>query len=103
MINAKTVTSALATLALSAIVSSGPGHASASGVNIIYPPKLEVTREEPAEIPAVAAHQHPVVVKVIIPARHFRRYNYRRKLIHRALGHRYLGFTKVYSGPRYPF
>ena len=51
-----------------------------------------------------------VVVKVHIDAlaldRRYRRalaWEYRKDRIHRALGHRYTGFIKMYRGPRYPF
>ena len=30
-------------------------------------------------------------------------WEYRKDRIHRALGHRYTGFIKMYRGPRYPF
>jgi hypothetical protein len=51
-----------------------------------------------------------VVVKVYLDAlaldRRYRRalaWEYRKDRIHRALGHRYTGFIKMYRGPRYPF
>lgn len=72
----------------------------AGGVNIIYPPKLASSFDRPGN---KANHSHKTDVKVAVQVRLVERRDRRRRYIRRSLGHRYLGFVKVYSGPRYPF
>ena len=96
---------ALTVCALAAGLSlTAPVAFAASGVNIIYPPKLPAAFDAPDDpAPAVAAHEHAVQVRFFMPTRAFILRERRREAIRRAFGHRYLGFKKVYSGPRYPF
>ena len=75
----------------------------AKGVNIIYPPKLTARIDKTDVKPAHTTQTRQVIVRVVVPSRRIYRRNLRRIAIHRALGHRYLRFKKVYSGPRYPF
>lgn len=75
----------------------------AGGVNIIYPPKLAADFDRPADKIKADDHIHKSEVKTTIQIRLIDRSGRRREAIRRAFGHRYLGFVKVYSGPRYPF
>lgn len=90
---------AIALAAVSVSVAAMPSHA--EGVNIIYPPKLASAFDRPADKQIVSGPKSVVNVAVTVNAVH--RHDYRREAIRRAFGHRYLGFIKMYSGPRYPF
>ena len=107
MEKAKTAAAAWALAASLALTASTAAAASnASGVNIIYPPRLPGGFDDPGDLPPppqVAAHEHAVVVRFFLPSREFIARERRRAIVRRAFGHRYLGFKKVYSGPRYPF
>jgi hypothetical protein len=91
---------------------AGPVHANSSFANHpdvrIFTPTPLVRATMPIE-PA-AAQPVKVTVHVLLDAlaldRDYRealRWEYRKDLIHRAIGHRYTGFIKMYRGPRYPF
>lgn len=107
----------LAAAALTAVILAWPaGAALANGtagfghdpnVRVFVPTPLVHAAVQPA--PA-EARPVKVVVHVLLDAlaldRDYRRalaWEYRKDLIHRALGHRYTGFHKMYRGPRYPF
>jgi hypothetical protein len=94
------------TAGLALAASTATAASSASGVNIIYPPKLPAGFDDPGDLPPppeVAAHEHAVEVRFFLPSPEFIIRERRRAIVRRAFGHRYLGFKKVYSGPRYPF
>jgi hypothetical protein len=70
-----------------------------SGVDIIYPPPLEVPETAvppPAPAPAKVIKQNVTVI-IVRP----RLSN--REIVKRALFQNYTGFINEYSGPRYPF
>ncbi len=97
------VRSAVSVGVLAAVLSaSAPVYA--SGVNIIYPPKLEQPAGQPAKraMQPIVKDRGPEVTVIVIDRSFFHRRE-RKRAIRRAFGHRYLGFTKMYSGPRYPF
>ena len=75
----------------------------AGGVIIFYPPKLASNFDRPGDNTKAADHSHKTDVKVAVQVRLVERRDRRRRYIQRSLGHRYLGFVKVYSGPRYPY
>ena len=61
-------------------------------------------------VEAAVARPVKVVVRVTLDAlaldwryRRALEWEYRKDRIHRAFGHRYTGFIKMYRGPRYPF
>jgi hypothetical protein len=71
-----------------------------SGVDIIYPPALEIpeaTVPPPATAPTKVIKQNVVTVIIVRP----RLSN--REIVKRALFQNYTGFINEYSGPRYPF
>ncbi|HEY7748007.1 MAG TPA: hypothetical protein VH933_04965 [Aestuariivirgaceae bacterium] len=66
------------------------------GITVVTVTSTTVDREDfGAEPPAVNVTNF---ITVIVYPR-----NSRLEQLRRAFGHRYLGFKKVYSGPRYPF
>ena len=91
---------------------AGPVHANGSFANhpdvrIFTPTPLP---RDAVPLAPVAAQPVKVTVHVLLDAlaldrayREALRWEYRKDLIHRALGHRYTGFIKMYRGPRYPF
>jgi hypothetical protein len=65
------------------------------GVTVITTSITETSEEEAEAAPAIV-NSNQVIVVIASPDR-------RLITLRRAFGHRYLGFKKVYSGPRYPF
>ena len=104
---------AAAALAAGIIVwSAGPVHANGSlanhpDVRVFTPTPLarDAVPIEPAVAQPVTVTVH-VLLDALALNRAYRealRWEYRKDLIHRAFGHRYTGFIKMYRGPRYPF
>lgn len=60
---------------------------------------------EPAAAPPVKVVVHVYLDALALDWRYRRAlaWEYRKDRIHRAIGHRYTGFIKMYRGPRYPF
>jgi hypothetical protein len=90
---------------------AGPAHANGS---FTHHPDVRVftptpSMHEPAAPVVPAARPVKVVVHVVLDAlalhpayRAALAWEYRKDRIHRAFGHRYTGFIKMYRGPRYP-
>lgn len=103
---------AAAALAAGIIWAAGPVHANGSFANH---PDVRIFTPTPLPheaVPVEAAVVRPVEVTVHVfldalaldrDYREALRWEYRKDLIHRVLGHRYTGFIKMYRGPRYPF
>ena len=68
---------------------------------LVYEPHVV----EPAAAPPVKVVVHVRLDALALDWRYRRAlaWEYRKDLIHRAFGHRYTGFIKMYRGPRYPF
>jgi hypothetical protein len=67
-----------------------------AGVTVVTVSTTEVNDDELVEPAPAVVVSNNIVVVVASP-------NHRLMRLRRAFGHRYLGFIKVYSGPRYPF
>ena len=91
---------------------AGPAHANGTlanhpDVRIFAPTPLV---HDPVAMQPAAGQPVEVVVHVLLDAlaldpvyRAALAWEYRKDRIHRAFGHRYTGFIKMYRGPRYPF
>jgi hypothetical protein len=106
---------AAAAMAAAFLVSpAAPAHANGTVDTFDHHPDVRVFTPTPLPPPAEAHEPAVQPVKVVVRVafdalaldRGYRRalaWEYRKDHIHRALGHRYTGFIKMYRGPRYPF
>jgi len=67
-----------------------------AGVAVVTVSTTEVNDDQLVEPAPAVVVTNNIIVVVASP-------NRRLEQLRRAFGHRYLGFIKVYSGPRYPF
>ncbi|HYN00201.1 MAG TPA: hypothetical protein VET25_10675 [Aestuariivirgaceae bacterium] len=67
-----------------------------AGVTVVTVTTTEVNDDKLIEPAPAVVVTNNIIVVVASPDR-------RLEQLRRAFGHRYLGFIKVYSGPRYPF
>lgn len=107
-------TGSLAAAILAAVLLASPaGPAHANGTVTNHPDVRMFTptpsMNEPAAPVGATARPVKVVVHVLLDAlalhpayRAALAWEYRKDRIHRAIGHRYTGFIKMYRGPRYP-
>jgi hypothetical protein len=113
---------ALRTLAAAAVAAgilawpASPAHANGTvqttfenhpDVRVFAPTPLvhDIDVMEPAAAPPVKVVVHVFLDALALDWRYRRAlaWEYRKDRIHRAIGHRYTGFVRMYRGPRYPF
>jgi hypothetical protein len=88
-------------LVLAGLAASAHAAQATEGIVIVPGPNgMTVYTVPPYKAPVAAAPASvaPVIVNIIIYPRSLRHIRY-----HRAFGHRYTGFIKMYSGNPYPF